>query len=133
MERVRKAYREISIDRAQELSELARVRDVEVQAQMEMAREQMKLAQKEMQLAQEEMAIAREAARDHEDLHKELEVLLKSDGYLKEGETLRKLKISEDSFQYNGKKVDNRDLDKYLRLFEKRFGKIKGGNYIYNE
>ena len=118
--------REVNRELALRMREESGVRQRQIEREMARAREEMARAQVEMNAARQEMRLYR-------GFHEEVERMLRKDGYLEEGESLKKLKIGEDSFRFNGKKVDDRDLDKYLKLYERRYGSLKGARYEYSE
>ncbi len=105
----------------------------QIQIQQKMVAKEMAMAEKELERAQLEMERAQVEMQRHNQFQSQIEQMLRKDDYLKAGEKLTRLKVSKDSFRFNNRKVEDKDLDKYLKVFREYFGSIGSGTYEYNE
>lgn len=93
----------------------------------ELSKEEMENIQEIMREAQQNMKRISPEVRAYsysyssgngmDEFRNEIMEMLKDDGYLKEGDNLKKLEFTKDSFSYNGKKVKSKDVQKYLDSF----------------
>lgn len=78
--------------------------------------QKMQEAEKQLSKREEEM---REREKEYAIYQKELVKQLRADGYLKKRENFDKLEMSDDGIKVNGKSINAKDLDKYLKLKNK--------------
>ncbi|MCA6075537.1 M56 family metallopeptidase [Fulvivirga sedimenti] len=124
-----------------QLAQEMEITQKQIAQEMEMVQKQLaqqmeireKMMARELEMAEKEMERAQVEMDRHNQFQSMIERMLRNDNYLKNGEKLNKLKVSKDSFRFNGKKVSDQDLDRYLKVFQEYFGSIGSGTYEYND